>query len=245
VTPHKASVYPELGPPDYLAAGRRSERTWERFRPILAAEGVHFIDGPAITLAARKRSQGPLFCRGGVHWNALGAVPAAEALIRTEAAGRHAPLPHLEFASLRIDRVPDQPDRDLADLLNLWVPPTDYPAPHLRLRAQHAAAPKRAVFIGGSFNWMLLELLDQAHAFPSMDFYYYYRRSLVHYPTRAATVPDCPNIDWARVTDASGLIVLEINELGPRSGSPSHYDAFLRDALRCMENRQAKSPPPN
>src|SRR6185436_14861396 len=70
IAPNKAAVYPEFLPAGFLhPEDVRPPAAYDRMRPMLAEEGVHVVDGRAILLAEKGRSDVPLFPPGGVHWN--------------------------------------------------------------------------------------------------------------------------------------------------------------------------------
>ena len=87
----------------------------------------------------------------------------------------------------------------------------------------------KAVFVGGSFIWTVLDILDPTHIFQAMDAYYYYKLLLKSYPARASRAIDVSQIDWNKDILTSQVIVLEINET---NFAGEYLSAFLSDILR-------------
>ncbi|SLM49147.1 protein of unknown function [Nitrospira japonica] len=230
ITPNKASIYPEDIPEGFCGFPKFSFRDYDSFMSEFAAQHIQYVDGRAVTLAARAAAAVPLFCQGGTHWNGLGAYYTARQL--TERIGKltQTSVGPLFLQRLTVDHSPREIDRDLAALLNLAVPPYDYPAPHVMVEQRPAAGQLgKAVFVGGSFNWTLLDLLNKAKVFREIDFYYYYKLALETFPVRTSKPVDRATIDWQKDVLNARVLILEINESNFHS---EYITAFLADLLQ-------------
>ena len=87
----------------------------------------------------------------------------------------------------------------------------------------------KAVFVGGSFIWTVLDILDPTHVFQAMDAHYYYKLLLKSYPAKTSRSIDVSQIDWNKDILTSQVIVLEINE---SNFSSEYIPAFLSDILQ-------------
>jgi len=232
ITPNKASIYPEDIPEGFCGSPKFSSRDYDSFMSEFAARHVQYVDGRSITLAARASAAVPLFCQGGTHWNGLGAYYTARQLTERIGAATRASVGPLFIQRLTVDQNPPEIDRDLAALLNLAVPPYDYPAPHVMVEQRPGSGQLgKAVFVGGSFNWTLLDLLNKAKVFREIDFYYYYKLALETFPVRTSKSVDRAVIDWRKDVLSAQVLVLEINESNFHS---EYIPAFLADLLQFL-----------
>jgi alginate O-acetyltransferase complex protein AlgJ len=247
ITPSKASIYPQYIPSAFCRSRPITmRRDYDNLIASLVEERVNHVDGPQITARAKGTVtiDVDLFSRGGTHWNALGAYFTAEDLLRKIEALTRATLPRISVDRVSVDNKPMGQDADLANLLNLWYPPTDYPTPHPVFRYEGPIGRlAKAVFVGGSFTEWILQIVHEAHAFDEIDFYYYYHTGFRRLPASARSPVDVAKIDWQNDVFRAAAIVLEINEAGLGSGEATHYGAFLKDALAQFSGHPALHPP--
>lgn len=235
ITPNKASIYPEDIPEGFCGSPKAASRDYDNFMSEFATQSVRYVDGRAITLAAKAAGAVPLFCRGGTHWNGLGAYYTARQLTEriAELTGRS--VGPLSLQRLTVDHDPRESDRDLAALLNLALPPYDYPAPHVMVEKRSSSEQlAKAVVVGGSFNWTLLDLLNKAKVFGEIDFYYYYKLALETFPVRTTKPVDRSAIDWQKDVLGAQVLILEINESNFHS---EYIPAFLSDLLQHLRKK--------
>ena len=227
ISPSKATIYPEYIPDIFCRSPKSTSRDYENFVPLLDQYKINYVDGHAITLAAKTREQAPVFSQGGIHWNHFGAYHTVERLLEMIAALTDRSIGRLSLHRLEIDHTPRGTDKDLAELLNLISPPYNYLVPHPTIvREGPAHDLGKAVFVGGSFMWTVLDILDPTHVFQAMDAYYYYKLLLKSYPDRTSRQIDVSQIDWNKDVLTSQVLVLEINET---NFSNEYVSAFLSD----------------
>ena len=229
ISPSKAAIYPEFIPDIFCRSPKSASRDYENFVPLLDKYKINYVDGHAVTLAAKTREQAPVFSRGGTHWNYLGAYYTVERLLEMIEALTRQSIGRLSLQDLEIDHKPSGTDKDLAELLNLISPPYNYLVPHPTIvREGPAQDLGKAVFVGGSFIWTVLDILNFTNIFQSMDAYYYYKLLLKSYPAKTSRSIDVSQIDWNKDILTSQVLVLEINET---NFSNEYVSAFLSDIL--------------
>lgn len=233
VAPSKAQVYPEQLP-DSVGIGKRPTHgtsAYEALMPALAAENVRCVDAHRLFLDL-KTNHPALFAPGGTHWNYYGAqIVAHESMkrIESETALRFPVVPEIE----RIQwQQPVGTDVDLRNLLNLWrFEPhgmADVPYPVMKSVTRREGAPKvKAVIVGDSFGYTLVDALARTEAFDRIEFLYYFKRrfsyDLSKHPRGAAWVLphvrfevgpfDKDTLDWDATLADAKLVIIEINEI--------------------------------
>ena len=232
ITPSKASLYPQYIPDVFINKKTDANRDYENLIPLFKKYEINYVDGHEITLKASSKTKHPLFCRGGTHWNYLGAFFTVEKLIKKIETLKKIPLPHIAYNEIKVDMKPKENDRDLAYLLHLLFPPYDYITPHPSIRTVTKSQDFRGsiVFVGTSFIERVYDILCTNKIFKSIDYYFYYKNSLKTFPrdfTREHFFK-VKNIDWERDIIEKDIIVLEINEIAFKSG---YIYAFLNDAF--------------
>lgn len=232
ITPSKASLYPQYIPDDFINKKTFANRDYENLIPFFKQFEINYVDGHEITLEATTKTKHPLFCRGGTHWNSLGAFFTVEKLIKKIETLIKIPLPNIACDEIKADMKPKDNDRDLAYLLHLLFPPYDYITPHPSFRTVIKIQDFRGsiVFVGTSFIERVYDILCTNEIFKSIDYYFYYKNSLKTFPrdfTREHSFK-VENIDWERDIFEKDIIVLEINEIAFKSG---YIYAFLNDAF--------------
>ena len=234
ITPSKAFLYPQYIPDVFINKKTDANRDYENLIPLFKEYEINYVDGHEITLDASTKSKHPLFCRGGTHWNYLGAFFTVEQLIEKIETLKGASLPHIAYNEIKVDMKPEDSDRDLANLLYLLFPPYGYITPHPLIRAVSGNQDQKQnsiVFVGASFSALVFDILSTNEIFKNIDYYFYYKNSLKTFPRdviRESTYK-VENIDWKRDFFDKDIIVLEINEIAFKSG---YIDAFLNDALK-------------
>lgn len=233
ITPSKASLFPQYIPDIFIDKKITINRDYENLMPILKSSGINFVDGHEITLEQQGKSDIPLFCHGGTHWNYLGAFFTIEKLIEKFSTLKGKSFPQLTYSKVILDRKPTVSDRDLASLLNLLFPPYDFITPHLDITPITSELDFKAniAFVGASFSGVIFDMLCLNGIVNSFDYYFYYRNSLKTFPrniNREASFK-VENIDWERDFFTKDVVVLEINEIAFES---SYIHDFISDALR-------------
>jgi alginate O-acetyltransferase complex protein AlgJ len=157
-SPSKAAHLPEkflghikcMSPPsdrrDYLPT----------FEQMALTAGINLVEAAGLTHRLKGRYEVNLFPMGGVHWNQLGVVHAADALLAeiNRRAGREI-APRLAW-TYEITNRPTGTDTDLADVVNLLFARPRFPVPTLNFIAgkpcsEWPISRMKIALIGGSF----------------------------------------------------------------------------------------------
>jgi hypothetical protein len=209
LAPAKAALYFDEVPSRWR--GRTHERQssgdvlYRAFRDALEREGVSFADGHRI-LTSNPDERELLFPRLGRHWSQLGACRVL----------RDA-LPSLMPSTCDYMMVTVDPhshsDFDLYQLENTWFSPAISPSAPLLKEATPPKERPRALFMGTSFSW---QLIDVVRPYVTDPLFFYYNSTIFDVTTRTPSVVgrvDPTSAAWARAVSERDLIVLEVLEV--------------------------------
>ena len=211
MTPNKIGPNPDFLPRSWPCRGGTAARTsvLAQWRGLLQRHGIRFVDGPAIIASAREA--GPLYPRGGTHWNWAGAALATQSFVATVNQARPGALAPFTFTAYNAP--PAGTDRDLTDLLNLPFPPLDYPAPQVALAATAPASCRRLRIaeVGGSFTFSIDFLLARLPCPPDIALYTYFQVERASFGPFIRGPAD-PARRRSELLDTADAVVLEENE---------------------------------
>lgn len=226
LAPTKGSLYGDDLPPRWRRRDQTSERTdtfVERtLRADFAAEGVHYGDGISI-LQSYTGPREIIYPRVARHWSRVGACLALR-----QAARPVLNIPSCDYvarpASLEWDG-----NVDLYRLLNTWH--LTEPLPTVFELVDGPPAPPnapRAVFVGSSFTWLLV---DAARPYVREAHVLYYNSSVYDASTPRPRLigpldPAAP--EWARYVLDKDVYVIEVLESYASSGL---IQGFLKTLL--------------
>ena len=240
ITPSKASIYPGLLPAGWERSYDPRPRAYEEFLPLLREQGIHFVDGHTIAVAARDSSSVPIFPKGGIHWGAFTAFLTTNALI-AELQSQGQPLQAMHYNDYQVLNNPSEQDADILQLMNLMFP-WHYPVVEFTIKPIPVTGHRpNIVFVGGSFIWRMTDLLNESRQFSEIDCFYYYKvrkKSFFDGKSRIISEPVL-SVDFDREIFAADNLVLEINE-SFIPNIPNHLINFTTDAL----HHAAASPNP-
>lgn len=233
VSPSKAAVYPEKIPDEYCAPHEGAGYDYEVYRDWLDDYGIRWVDGYAITQAAKPLWPDiTLFAKGGIHWNDLGAYYSAEALLAALRPLSDRTIPPLVLEDVVVDHDPNRFDRDMVDYLNLLFPDTDFPVPHPTITMQRPAdGGLRMVLVGMSFLEQLAVIYAQTGAFDRVDHYWYYHHDVRNALTGDKTPLDRGGIDWDEAFLSADMLIIDMNMLHLQG---EHVRRFVEDGLAHM-----------
>ena len=235
VTPSKAAVLPEFLPGGACPAAADLDTARHALTTLLRDRDIPVVDGHELAVLAKARDPLPPFPPGGTHWSRLVGGRAAAALVAAldRASGQ-------DFGDATVgDPSWTAPatgsDADLANLLNLFRPPIDYPTGLARLdcRQTDLGQHRGLIAIGGSFVGQVLDALAVCGLFGRMDYYFYYTDLHLAWPGGISPV-ERERIDWRKEFAGAGVVLLELNERAI-GGNHAHLDRFLDDALGALQ----------
>lgn len=236
ITPSKAVTMPEFLPSGSCAPPPDPEAGGRFLVELLQEAGVPVIDGAALARAMKTQDPLPPFPRGGTHWSQL--VGARVAALAMAEIGRvaGADLGGLVLGPIRWDAPPAGTDADLANLLNLLIPPLDYSTGQAAVQCRPTPAGGAASLIGfgGSFLDQLLRPIAACGLFDRVEHFASYRRQHRRYLDGAAGPIDLMTPDWAELLHGRAILLLELNERRIAPGIPwiDELAEEVRAALR-------------
>jgi hypothetical protein len=137
---------------------------------------------------------------------------------------------NLNLESVKEDK-PTGTDRDLADLLNVWVPPVNYKAPYPQFQPViNGGEFKPNILIeGGSFSEQFINTMLEGKVFNKLDLYFYYK-TLISYPegeSSGSVLGEIGQVDWDKDVLNRDVIIIEMNE----QNIPKIQSGFMFDLL--------------
>ena len=228
-TPSKMSVARDNAPDWFWDYRPGAPRNYDRMAKIFTELGVPFVDARAEMLNSEFNGREPLFGRGGLHWNLLGAYGGARPVISRLLAERSPDLASkLVLDNVTFSPPPTAEDRDLLIILNLLFPDRRYSSPRLTIRLEGRPLPKPIVLFGTSFLGAILEVLELSGIAP---------RVVQH--ARAAATRGCLACEWEKIPDDwaqlliadSSALIVEINEAASFGSHQIDYLTVLFDRL--------------
>jgi len=213
ITPSKVALHPEYLPDDYPCPGRaHADEKLAIYRQTLRTAGVHFVDGPALVHAALGHYELDPYPQGGIHWDAIGAALAAQAVVKA-LDEQGAWLSPFTF-TVKTTYNAGSWDRDLQDILNLMYRVT-YPVPELTYSSQANGSCRRDRIAedAGSFIFQINDALEKTACPPEIRPYFYWK----NYTTRSADgwllkQPENPEQRRADFLIWADIVILEENE---------------------------------
>jgi hypothetical protein len=232
ITPSKAAALPSGLPRFQCEEGEAQNRVPPRLTRALRDAGVPIVDGATLVKRAAERSAVPLFPRYGVHWNALGAYPTVAETLRLEAQQLGERPPQLELVDVKFVDEPAASVSERETLMNVYFGPREERVPLVHFAIELGGAPRRATFVGDSFAESMIDVLDGARVFSSIERFNYLTEFHFSYPggLRAENLR-VDDIDWTHDIFGSDVLVLEVSEM---LGLPPFARTFAAEALRRM-----------
>lgn len=232
ITPSKAAHLPEdfLGRFDCPSTPEARTAMIPRYAARLREAGIALFDAATFTHELKGKYPVEMFPRGGIHWNEIGVARASQEIVSAinQQTGRET-LPPFTF-DYTVGGPPTGSDRDLADLLNVIVPPLGYPVAKVGYRPSascdiHPARLIDAAVVGASFMYAPSELLTRSACLTKLNLYFYLRMG------RYAGVPQRREKQGLADADllplrSAKLLILDENEA--TVGRSNYVDPFHR-----------------
>jgi hypothetical protein len=248
VTPSKPSVYPEYIPPAWQARYDERPRSYDHLMDLLRRRKIPYVDGHALTMAAKNGAPAPVFPKGGIHWGAYPAWVTSSALVETlRQQGK--PLFPLQYENLRVRDVPMDAnaatDADVYNLMNLAIP-WRYPVTQVtikRMPVKEDAKPTVAL-VGGSFARDLASQLSASGQFSEINHYFYYTFYKSTYFEGGWRVVASPvkSIDVERELFGADCLIVELNET--LALYPRYMNLLFDDTLEARSHLDSRPSEP-
>ena len=235
ISPNKATIYPEYIPEKYINKNELQKTSnYDEIIFFLDKYNINYFDTHAFFLAQREMNDYLLFPPGGTHWSYYGACLVVKELMQKLEVLDQKNLINISCTPVIRNNEPYGYDIDLKNLVNLWTDQeinntTDHPTIS-RDEDPYAYQPN-LLFIGDSFSWQILSIMDGQKLYQERDFFYYYSRNDT-YPEKTFNFIDKENFDWKTEVLSKDAIIMEINE----TITPPIWFGFVDDALNYLNN---------
>ncbi|EKS41998.1 alginate O-acetyltransferase AlgX-related protein [Afipia broomeae] len=199
---------------------------------LLREAGINVVDTATMIHSLRGKYEVELFPQGGTHWNDIGGALAATAI--AEEINRQANqtlAPPFTF-TYTISGVTSGVDRELADLINVFFPPTAYLTPKVKFQhsascPDHPSSKLNVAVVGSSFTHLPAEILARDNCLSALSTYFYLNLSRHGGQPYRRLQTNLAEKDLNSLRDAK-ILILEENE--SFAGTHSYIDA-LRELL--------------
>jgi len=182
LTPSKVAHIPEEFVDAKKCPSPGSARTGfiPHYVDFLRQSGIIVIDTASLIHSLKGSYDVGLFPQGSSHWNELGAANAVAAIVKEidRQAGRKI-VPGYQF-TYKVAAVTHGMDRELADILNVLLPPLGYKTAEVGFKpeadcAEHPARKLRAAIVGSSFMHLPASILISENCLAKLQVYFYLR----------------------------------------------------------------------
>jgi hypothetical protein len=216
LVPTKATIWPDDVPVGWRREGASVDNVRARisdpFIDALRRAGALFVDGRRSVAQLPREA---IYTKVGRHLAApASCLVFSEALdiVRPRMVGAEVPPISCSYRmahGLSLDRE----DYDLFKLLNIWTPPPAMAVPLMDPGPEAVAHGRRAkaMVIGSSFGWGVVNEAERTHAFAHL-YYHYYTSTLVDRDGLPDRTVKCPSKEWLDVVDATDVFFYSIPE---------------------------------
>jgi hypothetical protein len=236
ITPSKPLLYPEYLPERYIFKERQSVPTnYDKFAPLLAQYGVHFVDGQAFLQERKATVPFTFFGNTGTHWNDVAACEVSSVVIETIGQQLNRQLPSLRCKPYASSIRQRKRDIDILQLCNLWSEERLYQPvfrPRAKLVPHGPAEMPTLLMVGGSFVFYIDDYINM-YRMKHVIWRYYAREY-----NRGVRPLVREAIDWEQSVFSQQVVLLEVN-------AQFVHDVgwgFLEDAERAIQKAKAQAP---
>lgn len=227
ISPSKAGYMPENIPARFHCKQKGDPAYIGAMVKALEERKIPYVNAQALMRTGEQQYKIPMFPRGGIHWNAVGANLAVNEIISEVNKVGFSTLKPVSF-TFKMEK-PEGSDRDLLTLLNLKTPNTHYKAPNL-VYTNPIKNPKDSLaFIGGSFSTMLSSSLTTSGRFKDVYLYSYFKLKRFHFTqTNMEFGPIDPDSkQWLHDVQSAKVVILEENaEITGSTHGKMFFDAM-------------------
>jgi hypothetical protein len=208
VAPGKADLYPEFIPERKKYP--KSITNYEALVEEMHQSGIPVLDFNHLFISMKDTVSCALFPKTGTHWSHYGARIAADSLSDYVSAILKRPLPNFYLKPATPQDTAINPETDLEDLMNLYLPMDRVPLCHPVVISEPSAgfSLPSAVVIGDSFFWELFNLPLNDRIFKDVSYWYY--NSTV-FPESLTDSLKTEHLSFPDVFESTDLVILFVN----------------------------------
>lgn len=206
------------------------------FTKLLDEYKVPYVNGPLIVKEAAKQYNEPMFPKGGIHWNDLGAIITANKLIEAINKESQTHIKQINFTYTWTKEV-DKRARDLVDLMNLFNLKPNYYVPRLHFSERPQAGTKKSFLCWGELLRLDRNFFAKNKIASTIVEYSYLKQGKVDYLKDKVKELKEPNIvKLIKMINANDIIILEEN----LEVTVSHHGQLFFDTLKKMDPANLK-----
>ena len=219
---NKLALYPEwLADRHRLRRQAPKPRGGEFMRALLAERNIELVDAYEILASQKAKAEYSLFPKAGSHWNSVANCLITQELLEKMGQQLNSEVRKLACGGIKeVRHKPRWVDRDLATAINVWDASDSYSDTPYILSSSNIEAPvfqPRVLFVGTSFLWAIMELLEQHQVYQYRDMYYYGKTNHFYRGARQGDARKGKkevdyNVDWLEKVLDYDLVVFEANE---------------------------------
>ncbi len=229
----KAELYQDQIPAQFLTPHPPLQSKYEYFTDRLQQHSVSFIDGPKILREIERGKNVRTFAATGTHWSAYGVCNVIQSLLQEVEQQLNKKPKDLICGPLVLRPTPRKADQDLLEIANVWttesfLQPQYYPKTSVKKEGERYKP--SMLFIGTSFVWPMLKVMDRHRLYQRSSFFYYYSRNR-KFPSGSYRKIDKATLDWEKDVFSHNMIAIEINE----SAIENAGSGFIADALIALK----------
>lgn len=212
IVPGKATFYPEYLP-DRFKRPDNCKTNYDLFCRLIKEYKINTIDFQKYFLDNKNKSPYPLIPKCGIHWSYYGMSLAVDSIIKYIEQLRNINLPDLKISNYVTSEIPQNPDYDLGNLLNIITlikqPTLYYPVYNYYVSSSHTKP--KVLTIGDSFYWNLYNDSIPQRLFDNVQFWYYANSV---YPESFSSPLTISQIDVKSEINKQDIILIIITEFG-------------------------------
>jgi hypothetical protein len=172
VAPGKARFYPEFIPDRYQGELKPSNR--DGLVKQLIASDVPHVDFASWFISKKKAQPDVLYPQYGIHWSNYGALLALDSILKKAQHYLGRSLCKIKFSSIKVSDLPEPPDNDVEEGMNLLFPLKHCPMVYPQVLADNCKKEKvKTLVIADSFWWYLYGTGIPDQIFSENRFWYY------------------------------------------------------------------------
>lgn len=214
ITPSKAEYMPDMIPDRFHCKKNGITPHLQKMEQLLTERHILYVNGATLMAEGMKQYNAPMFPRGGIHWNALGASIGVNATIKTINQAQHTSIKPALF-NYTLSYKPKGIDRDILNLLNLARPDDNYPVPMVNFTpALSSNHPALVACIGGSFLRQMVDIFLENKIFPKISYYRYFKLEKINFEENKKTIAQDVDLSSANTFSeilAANIVILEEN----------------------------------
>lgn len=235
ITPNKVEFYPDYVPKRFNIRPNFQQKFYTTAVKSFKREGINLVDTPEYLKENSKNHI--IFVQKGLHWADYSKYLATKLLVKKINELIKEPIGTIVINKIKMDDKPQGQDTDLADLLNLLKAPYDYPVEHVQLKPNQKTSNLKVNIVGGSFSYGLIDMLNNARLFNSIELFYYLttdRMVFKNFQRKFEMSSDKKDMtELINNINKGNIIILEMNQEVMADTKITHIQKYINLMKKC------------